>query len=146
MNKIVYDEACRFLDDFQKLPTVISFCDNNVDFEKQFKAAFGSDEARGASNVIYIWTTEKPIKRVRGESQVLYIGKTTQSLYRRHYGYYSVEANNWNWKRYKHILKRYGNIHFYYKTFDKDLLKLEKDLIWSYFTHHLEYPPINARN
>ncbi len=148
INEIVYDEECMFLDDFIRLPDCLSKCDSNLELVEQFKSVFGSEEAKKASNIIYVWATDKKMTRVRSESKVLYVGKSINSLYQRHYRYYSKETEDWNWKRYNHILNSFGNINFYYKPYDvdgKELGNIERKLIWSYYWKHFEYPPLNAK-
>jgi hypothetical protein len=149
MTKILYDPGNNFLKDFVELPNFIKPCENASEFQEQYKQVFSSGESKSAINIVYIWKTKIKIQRLRGESNILYIGKTSQSLYRRHHGFYKVESEKWNWERYKHILSSFGEIDFYYKAFDvdrKELESIERSLIWSYFEKHLEYPPLNARN
>jgi hypothetical protein len=149
MTKILYDINNSFLKNFNKLPHSITPCESKEEFQIQYQQSLGSNESTNAFNIIYVWTTTEKIQRLRGESNIFYIGKTSQSFYQRHFGYSKVESEKWNWERYKHILNNFGDISFFYKSLDLDKKKLEeieKSLIWSYFEKHLEYPPFNARN
>jgi hypothetical protein len=114
-------------------------------FEEQFRKLFKSDDASKAINVVYIWRTEKPIPRLRGESDIIYIGKTKNSLEQRHARYASVEGSGLNLKRYEFILKTYGPIWVEYQDYPekRDVHKMEQELLAEYFKRHLEYPPLN---
>jgi predicted ATP-dependent endonuclease of OLD family len=114
-------------------------------FEEQFHSLFTSEDASKAINVVYVWRTEKPIPRLRGESDIIYIGKTKNSLRQRHARYASVEGSGLNLKRYEFILKTYGSIWVEYLDYPNtvDVHKKEQELLSEYFERHLEYPPLN---
>ena len=114
------------------------------EFKRSFEAVFGSKQARTAKNVTYFWYVENYIPRLKGESNILYIGKTKQTLYQRHFRYSETETNNFNWSRYKHILEKYGDIYVCFHHSDKDPRELEKLLLTKSFFDHCELPPING--
>lgn len=132
------------LSDYKLLHGEISACDTPEDFKIKFREIFKSDDAKKTSNVVYVWLCEKVIPRLQGRSNIIYIGKTSQSLYNRHARYASVEANEHNWSRYKYILNQFGPIRIQYKTYNnKELRTKEAELLNAYFNDHLEWPPLN---
>lgn len=112
------------------------------DFIKQFKKIFKSKKACEAKNVVYAWTTKSDIPRLRGESNILYFGKTDNTLYDRHYKYAKIEGNEHNWHRYEHIINNFGPIKVYYAR-TADPKKVESELLKQYYIDHCEYPPVN---
>ena len=112
------------------------------EFIRQFKELFKSNKAREAKEVVYAWITKKRIPRLRGKSNIIYFGKTIQTLYDRHYHYAKTEGNKDNWPRYRFIINKFGPITVYFaKTPNpKDA---ESQLLKKYYDDHFEYPPIN---
>lgn len=107
---------------------------------EEFKSVFNSDEAKLHKNIVYFFMTEKPIPRVKGESNILYIGKTKQSLRQRYLRYSNKLASNRNGVFYKHIIDNFGAISIGYLITDnpKDL---ESKFFKDYCDKFLEYPP-----
>lgn len=116
-------------------------------FIDDWRRVFGCNDANKDNNVVYIWKTEDDIPRLRGKSNIIYIGKTSSTISGRHCGYAKIEAEGErNKPRYKHILEKYGHISIYlthFSTVGEDLKSAEQRLLASYFSHHLEYPPLN---
>ncbi len=130
------------LDVFRTLPVSISTFS-----EECFCKAFGDDSAAIESGIIYIFRSAKPVSRLRGESDVLYIGQTKGTLRSRYLAsakkMFSSKANS---EKYEHILSEFGPIRISvasHKTFGETLLKAEGQLLWWYFQNHCEYPPLN---
>ena len=120
---------------------------NQEDFKDQFQRAFSCSEARDERGVVYLWCTVKPIPRLKSRSNVVYIGKTSNTLFERHHEYASVEAAEDNWRRYEHIIVIYGAISVRYAicgTGDSADV-VESKLLRRYFDEHLEMPPLNRR-
>jgi len=115
----------------------------NKDFEIQFRKVFSSPLAKNLSSVVYIWSTSRGIPRMKGRSNIVYIGKTKTSLYERHYRYARLEASDFNWVRSEYIIENYGpiKVRFARTARPRDC---EKDLLKWYFKEHLEYPPVNS--
>jgi len=113
------------------------------DFKQQFEKLFSSDSARGSKRVVYIWSTRSCIPRLKGKSNIVYIGKTRSSLYERHHRYAKVEGEGLNWERYRHIIEEFGPIVVHCAACDDDPRETEKALIHLYLTEHLELPPLN---
>ena len=131
--------------EFKQLPGRIERVETGQEFADQFRRMFTSKDASAAVNVVYTWRTGDSIPRLRGKSDIIYIGKTKSSLRQRHGRYAAVEGSDLNWKRYEHILKTYGPIWVEYKNVAKnvDLREEEKRVLREYFCRHLEYPPLN---
>ena len=67
-----YDE----LDSFQAFPELITDL-----AEESFKNVFDCDMARKHKNIVYVWRAEKKIKRLKGESDIIYIGQTDKATF-----------------------------------------------------------------
>src|SRR3990172_8152754 len=80
------------------------------EFRKGFRDLFTTPEARSAIHVVYVWATGRPFPRLKGSSNIIYIGQTIQSLSARHARWAATEANDGNWPRYQYILKEFGPI------------------------------------
>lgn len=111
-----------------------------ADLGAKFQALFSSDTARCAKGVVYFFLSERPVPRVKGESRVLYIGKTNSSLYKRYFRYANKLASGRSGKFYEHIVDRFGPIRIgYLASATPD--QLERELFNKYVIEHLEYPP-----
>ena len=139
------------IDNFKTLPNEINIKeDNDSLLVSDFNEVFHSEESRKAKNVIYIWRSKNKIPRLKGESNIVYIGQTSKSLFKRH-GSSSVKANSKaNKQKYNDIVKIYGGITVsyielsdLYKGASASLLRAEGQLLWWYFQNHSEYPPVN---
>ncbi|PCJ20771.1 MAG: hypothetical protein COA96_15685 [SAR86 cluster bacterium] len=64
--------------------------DNWKEYEKQFISFLDSDYAKSTKGIVYFWKTEKPIKRKKGDSRVIYIGESSKSFSERYY-----PSSNW---------------------------------------------------
>lgn len=112
------------------------------DFVMQFRAMFSQPEAKRAVGVLYVWATQRSIPRLKGHSNVIYIGKTTQSLRQRHRRYAEIEGAPGNWNRYSHIIEAFGRISVHYAS-HADPKEAERKLLKLYLGEHLEIPPLN---
>jgi len=126
--------------DYHTLPRKLdaSTCD---DFVTQFRAVFSGSEAKEARGVVYVWSVQTAIPRVRGQSKVLYIGQTIQTLCQR-WRPYARRMGKDCWDRYNHIIATYGPISVNYATYPEPR-KGETRLLLCYFEEHFEYPPAN---
>ncbi|MDD5454235.1 MAG: hypothetical protein PHW62_01890 [Candidatus Ratteibacteria bacterium] len=121
------------------------------DFERQFKRVFSCPKAKTQENkgVVYVWVAEKRIPRLCGESDIVYIGKTNQTLHGRYHKYASLFASikgdkdKYNWRRYEHIMKNFGPIKIYFSV-HSDPKEKEAELLRKYYDSHFEYPPANS--
>lgn len=129
-------------DHFQTLPTKVAHATSEA-----FDKLFSSDSAREHTKVVYMWRTQTPIPRLKGESNILYIGQTKSSISER----YANWGRDWlgtkaNTLKFSHIVKTYGPIEIMvgdYSRIGPTLLRAEGQMMWWYFMNHCEYPPIN---
>lgn len=134
---------------FIKLPLMITATIPG-EFKKQFIYILDTEDARQKQGIVYVWLTEKPIPRTRGESRVLYIGKTVRTLRKRYQNNYidkeTSENNDSNWIRWPYIIGHYGPITFWiapHNLFGDSPKAAERLLLTNYFKTHLEIPPFN---
>jgi len=130
------------LNQFRALPERITSVD-----EETFKRVYGDDSAGIEKNIIYILRTEKPIPRLKGESDIVYIGQTKGTFRQRYLVSAGLHATSpANRMKYEHILSHYGPIRITlapYERYGDSLLKAEGQFLWWYFQNHCEYPPVN---
>jgi hypothetical protein len=114
---------------------------------REFRQVFGSQEAKNASNVLYVFVCEKEIPRVESKSNVIYIGKTKQNLSRRYLKYAETFCSPYNWAFYSHVIEHYGPVRIAYLSIDttKSLKEAETELLNNYYELHREYPPKNSQ-
>ena len=98
--------------------------------------------AQQYKGIVYVWSTQRPIPRLRGESNIIYIGQTKKSIHGR-YARFKEELADWSLPRYEHIISIYGPIVFFLASSDnpKDG---EAQFLKSYYWDHLEAPPFNG--
>lgn len=111
-------------------------------FRREFKKLFGQPDARGGNGIVYVWHTALPVPRLRGTSNIVYIGQTIRNLGDRYLEYVRKETSGGNWQRYEHIVKNYGPIRVSYSICE-DPKQTEATMLRKYFDEHLEFPPIN---
>jgi len=109
------------------------------DLTNGFKELFNSPEAK-LKGVVYFFMSKEPIPRVIGESKILYIGKTKQTIRQRYFQYASHLATGKNGQFYKHIIKHYGGLQMRYICADEPREK-ENALFKEYYEIYLEFPP-----
>jgi len=130
------------LKSFRVLPERITSVD-----EATFKRVYGDKAASEEMGILYIYRTEKPIPRLKGESDIVYIGQTKGTLKQRYFVHSGKLANSRaNRLKFEHILSQYGPIRITVAPFSKfgaSLEKAEGQLLWWYFQNHCEYPPVN---
>jgi hypothetical protein len=124
--------------DFHYLPGEIS--GGGEGLGAKFQAVFSSDSAKSAKGVVYFFLSERPVPRVKGESRILYIGKTNGSLHKRYFRYAGKLAAGRSGEFYGHIVGRFGPIRIgYLESATPD--QLEREFFKKYVREHLEYPP-----
>jgi hypothetical protein len=129
------------------LPGNIQSHKSKKDYLREFRQVFSSQEAKNASNVVYVFVCEKKIPRVKSESSVVYIGKTKQTLKQRWLRYAKVFTSDFNLAFFSYILEHYGEIRIAYLPLDtKEAIKqAETDLLKDYYKQYNEFPPHNAQ-
>ena len=130
-----------------RLPDSIQNYDCVDGFRDELKLIFGSQGAKKASNVVYAFICEKKIPRVKSESNIIYIGKTKQSLSSRYLKYVETFCSDYNWAFYRYIFEHYGPVEIAYLPIDtsEDLKEAETKLLEDYYKLHREYPPKNSQ-
>lgn len=130
------------IDVFRQLPERINSADGAT-----FRRAYGHEEARIEKNIVYIFRSERPIPRLKGESDIVYIGQTKGTFGQRYLSSAALHASSKaNKMKFEHIVNYYGDIRITvasYTQFGDSLLKAEGQLLWWYFQNHCEYPPVN---
>lgn len=131
-----------------KLPGSIKSHNSNENFLREFKQLFGSQEAKNTGSVLYAFFCEKKIPRVKGDSNVIYIGKTKQLLEGRYWcswteGRWSDAAREF----FNYVIKHYGPVRLAYLVINEaqSLKEAESDLLKNYYELHMELPPKNAQ-
>ena len=116
---------------------------NDVEnFKLQFKEVL--NEARTSTGIVYVLKAERNIPRLKGESNIIYIGKTSRSLYDRYISNIWHEAKYF-WPRYNYIISNFGHISIeIYSTSAPELT--ESNFLYQYHHEHLELPPINLKS
>ncbi|KKN14313.1 hypothetical protein LCGC14_0997350 [marine sediment metagenome] len=113
--------------------------ENKDEFKYQYRSSL--EATRGVTGVVYVFRSENLIPRLKGHSNILYIGETKYDVWNR----YNVEidANNY-WHVYEYIVQGYGKI--YIDVYQSNNHKLtEHRFLNQYFQKHKELPPINRR-
>ena len=130
------------LDKFRVLPERITSVE-----EATFKRVYGDVAAATEKNILYILRTVEPIPRLKGKSDIVYIGQTKCTLKERYLKYSGrLATTDANRLKFEHILSQYGPIRIAfepYGQFGDSLLKAEGQLLWWYFQNNCEYPPVN---
>ena len=130
------------LDGFKVLP-------NKLDeiTEEKFKEIYSAKSSRKDKGIVYILRCERKISRLKGKSNIVYIGQTKGSFGARYSSSAKVQSTSKaNKLKFEYIVKNYGEISISLCAFNKfgqSLLKAEGQLLWWYFQNHCEYPPLN---
>ena len=112
-------------------------------FTRQFREICSCEPATKLNSIVYVWYTDKAIPRLRGESNVVYIGQTKQTFRGRHYRYAALEGSESNLERYRHIIRKFGPIKIMCAEVASPR-QTEKEMLKRYWKEHLEFPPVNA--
>lgn len=136
------DNFYEALERFQTFPESIATCD-----ETAFRRVYGSPSAGIEKNIVYLFRSERPVPRLKGVSDVLYIGQTKWTFRKRYTPFAGLHATSKaNRLKFQFIIENYGPIRIAaapFEGFGKSLLEAEGQLLWWYFQNHCEYPPLN---
>jgi hypothetical protein len=141
---MAYDKSnfYKTIDEFITLPEKITIVS-----EEGFRSVYGAELAGKTKNIVYMLRCERNISRLKGESNILYIGQTKHSFSKRYYPHAKLHATSKaNKLKFEHIINHYGPISISFSDFSifgKTLIQAEGQLLWWYFQNHCEYPPIN---
>ena len=127
--------------DFKCFPIILDAI-TEPEFIYQFKSLVDSKPAKQVKCIVYLWSTDKQIPRIRKGSDILYIGQTQKTFKSRHGHFAGKDTSRLNWSKYSFIRSQYGPIKMFYlhslKSKATECLFLER-----YFEDHLEYPSLN---
>ena len=132
---------CKYVTAQTRLESTLN-AKNKEEFIAQFRHLLSGAKSR--KNIVYIWQTVQGLPRLRGESPIIYIGKTVQSLYSRYSRYIKADTEEY-WERYLYIMENFGpiSIHVYESS---DASFTENIFLYQYHKKHLELPPLNLRS
>ncbi len=106
---------------------------------EDFRELFNTPEAK-IKGVVYFFMSVEPISRVRGESNILYIGKTKQSISARYSRYAEKLASNRSGRFYRYIIENHGGIKM--GCIKSNMPReTENEYFNRYYEEHLEFPP-----
>ncbi|MFM2589661.1 hypothetical protein [Vibrio sp. TBV020] len=125
------------IENIKMIPKVITDTD---DLESEFRELFGLPESANAKSVVYFFCSVNPVPRLRGQSEILYIGKTKQSLKARYFQYSKHLASGSSGCFYRYIINNYGGLRLGYISTDKPDA-MEKQYFKEYRASYLENPP-----
>ncbi len=130
--------VCDFVKDVINGEIAIS-SDDKEEFIRQYRSSL--EQTKGINGVVYVFKSERPIPRLKGYSNILYIGETKHDAWNR----YNVERDTNNfWHVYQYTIEKYGSIHIdVYKT--EKHKETEKNFLDQYFKKHKELPPFNRK-
>lgn len=112
-----------------------------------FRRVFGNRSSDTEKGIVYVFRSDRKIPRLKGESDVLYIGQTSGTFRQRYLAHAKVFAESpANQLKFRHILSQYGAIRIslaHFEFFGSSAVNAEGQLLWWYFQNHCEYPPLN---
>jgi hypothetical protein len=112
---------------------------SSVNLTDEFRELFSSAEAKEES-IVYFFKSLKPVPRIKGQSDILYIGQSEKSLHSRYFPYARKLASNRNGDFYAYIIKEFGGISLGYVKTDTPTLT-EKEYFNEYRKAYVENPP-----
>lgn len=130
--------VCEYVKEKIKGNTPIS-SEDKEEFIKQYRLSL--EQTKGINGVVYVFKSDKTVPRLKGFSNILYIGETKYDVWSR----YNVKNDtNGFWHVYSHTVRSYGAI-----TIDvypsENHKKTEKTFLEKYFQEYKELPPMNRR-
>lgn len=130
--------VCNFVKD--KIDGKIPISSENIEeFKKQYRLCL--EQTKGINGVVYVFKSEKLVPRLKGYSNILYIGETKYDVWNR----YNVENDTENfWLVYSHTVKNYGSIFIDVYVSDNHK-ETEKSFLNQYFEEYKELPPMNRK-
>lgn len=129
---------CDFVDHCIQGSTKLESSDRE-EFIGQYRSALA--ESKGINGVVYVLKTESPIPRLKGSSNILYIGETKHDVWSR---YYVEDDTNEFWPVYSHCISDYGPISVdVYSSSNHKMT--ERNFLRQYYEAHKELPPMNRK-
>lgn len=130
--------SCEFVTNYVRGATPI-FSNEIEIFKQQYRASL--KETKGINGVVYVFRTEKVVPRLKGYSNIIYIGETKYDAWSR----YTVKNDvNAYWPVYSHIVDLYGPIYIdVYMSNDHKVT--ERRFLSQYHHEYKELPPLNRK-
>lgn len=113
--------------------------ENKEKFIDQYRQCL--EQTKGVNGVVYVYRSEKPVSRLKGASNILYIGETKYDVWSR---YNVVQDTNNFWHVYNHTVNNYGSI-FIDVYVTENYKEMERKFLSNYFQEHKELPPMNRK-
>jgi len=138
----------QFFQSCSTLPGSITSYHFNDNFLKEFQRLFRSKEAKNTSRVLYAFVCKGEMPRVKGKSNIIYIGHTMNSLEGRYWGCWTKGVwSRPNLEFCSYVIQNYGPINIAYLVMDtiESLETAEHDLLKDYYKLHMELPPRNSQ-
>ncbi|MBC99335.1 MAG: hypothetical protein CME63_16450 [Halobacteriovoraceae bacterium] len=115
------------------------------DFETAYFRLINEESALKSKNIIYLFKTLKEVPRMRGESDIVYIGKTKTSFRNRYWPIRKNEIKDFG-DRYKYLIEKFEGLYIVFiEANDLNVNFLESVYLYEYLKKHLEYPPLNMK-
>jgi hypothetical protein len=111
--------------------------------EEAYRHMLTCEAAKKHREVVYLYRSTRPVPRLVGQSDILYVGQTVKSFQQR-YGRYAAHLAAI--RRNARALELYGPIRIsacHYSVLGRTLLEAENQVLWWYYQSHFEYPPFN---
>lgn len=113
------------------------------EFADQFRNLLNQEKSRNLSNIIYKWKVENDIPRMKGASNILYIGQSTRTLHARYSpaAKFNIELDYFD-HYYKYAIEQYGSLTIEIIAVEDAKLREWQELD-QYHSKHCEHPPLN---
>ena len=112
---------------------------NKEEFINQYRECL--EQTKGVNGVAYVYRSEKHVSRLKGASNILYIGETQYDVWSRYY--VAKDTENF-WHVYEHVVSNYGAM-FIDVYVTKNHKQTEKTFLYNYFQQYKELPPMNRK-
>ena len=115
------------------------------DFEEAYFRLINEEAALKSKNIIYLFKTLKEVPRMRGQSDIVYIGKTKTSFRNRYWPIRKNEIKDFG-DRYKYLIEHFDGLYIeFIEAAELDVDFLESVFLYEYRKKYLEYPPLNMK-
>ena len=113
------------------------------EFMEKFNLFLNSEKAKNIKGIVYIWKTTNKFARVKGSSEIIYIGQSKNTFNDRYQNSKSLNIEKLYFERYyKYMIEMYGAITIEIKDTNNPKLSEWEELM-KYNDNHKEYPPLN---
>lgn len=93
---------------------------------------------------VYVIRWNQGFTRIKGETDILYIGKSDQGIQSRIYQYYHYGETQYTNQRISHCRRILGGLEISYKLCSAaEVRAVEMELLLEFELEHMEFPPLN---